>query len=208
MVKLFLKAKHWQIFLAFFGLPFIMNIVMTYQMALEFQNGEPANAIVKAMSYILPVIGISVFTLLGWIWSMAIGLQSKVPANLSMKVKKFKFFFFFPLIYISLFLVVFALIMGGVFDGASQNIDDSWIIMYMLIVLPVHLFSMFCMLYTIYFVAKTIRTIEIQMPAKFSEFVGEFFLLWFFPIGVWIIQPRVNKIVGSSELSVVSNEVN
>lgn len=199
MVKLFLRAKHWQIFLAFFGLPFIMNIVMTYQMAMDFQNGEPANAIAKAMSYTLPVIAISIFTLLGWIWSMAIGLQAKVPENIKMKVTKFKFFFFFPLVYISLFLIVFGLAMSNVFVGGSHNVHDSWIITMMLIILPIHIFSMFCMFYTIYFVSKTIRTIEMQMPARFSDFAGEFFLLWFFMIGVWIIQPRVNKIALSNE---------
>jgi hypothetical protein len=29
---------------------------------------------------------------------------------------------------------------------------------------------------------------------KFKDFVGEFFLVWFFPIGVWILQPTINKL--------------
>jgi hypothetical protein len=36
----------------------------------------------------------------GWFWSVAIGLQEKVPENITMKVKKFKIFFFIPMVYI------------------------------------------------------------------------------------------------------------
>jgi hypothetical protein len=31
------------------------------------------------------------------------------------------------------------------------------------------------------------------------DFAGVFFLIWFFTVGVWIIQQRINKIFGSSE---------
>jgi hypothetical protein len=33
-----------------------------------------------------------------------------------------------------------------------------------------------------------------QKPVTFSDFAGEFFLIWFFPVGIWIIQPRINKL--------------
>jgi hypothetical protein len=29
---------------------------------------------------------------------------------------------------------------------------------------------------------------------SFYDFSGPFFLLWFFPIGIWIIQPRINRL--------------
>jgi hypothetical protein len=28
---------------------------------------------------------------------------------------------------------------------------------------------------------------------NFGEFAGEFFMLWFYFIGIWIIQPKINK---------------
>lgn len=64
----------------------------------------------------------------------------------------------------------------------------------MAIIVPLHLFSMFCIFYCLYFVAKTIKTAELQRETAFSDFVGEFFLIWFFPIGIWFIQPRVNQL--------------
>jgi len=55
---------------------------------------------------------------------------------------------------------------------------------------------MFRIFYSMYFVAKTIKTAELQRKVGFGDFVGEFFLLWFYFIGVWIVQPKVNKLYG------------
>ena len=47
----------------------------------------------------------------------------------------------------------------------------------------------------VYFVAKTYKTVELQRQVSFSDFAGEFFMIWFYPIGIWIIQPKLNKII-------------
>lgn len=49
------------------------------------------------------------------------------------------------------------------------------------------------MIATIIKAAKTIKTVELQKKVTFSDFAGEFFLLWFSPIGIWILQPKINK---------------
>jgi len=54
---------------------------------------------------------------------------------------------------------------------------------------------MFCLFYCLYFVAKTLKTVELQREVSFNDFIAEFFLTWFFPIGVWILQPRINKMI-------------
>lgn len=69
---------------------------------------------------------------------------------------------------------------------------------------PLHLFSMFCIFYCLYFNAKALKTVEWQNTVTFSDFAGEFFLIWFFPIGVWIIQPRINKLFDTT----IDNENN
>jgi len=40
-------------------------------------------------------------------------------------------------------------------------------------------------------------TLERRQPVTFFDYSGPFFLFWFFPIGVWFIQPRVNKLLGT-----------
>lgn len=46
-----------------------------------------------------------------------------------------------------------------------------------------------------YFVAKTITSVEMKKESHFSDYIGDFFLIWFFPVGIWFVQPRINKII-------------
>ena len=82
--------------------------------------------------------------------------------------------------------------MGSLFSGLVTNgvSNSGWIVA---IIIPLHLFSMFCIFYLI---AKTIKTAELQRKVGFGDFAGEFFLLWFYFIGIWINQPKVNKLYG------------
>lgn len=108
-----------------------------------------------------------------------------------MKVTKFKIFFFTPIVYMLIFISFFNSFMGETGIELTPAIGGG----FFAIVFVLHLFSMFCMLYVLYFVAKTFKTAELQKEVTFSDFAGEFFLIWFYPIGVWIIQPKINKIV-------------
>jgi hypothetical protein len=53
---------------------------------------------------------------------------------------------------------------------------------------------MFCLFYCLRFVAKTLTLAETGKPASFYDYAGPFFLLWFYPVGIWIVQPRVNRL--------------
>ena len=129
----------------------------------------------------------------GWFWSIAIGLQNKVPPGIRMKVKKFKFFFFFPLIYLILFCI---LMMAFFYSFITEGMEVNGSLMGSLffIIIPMHFFAVFCILYSMYFVAKTFKTVELQREVGFGDFFGEFLMMWFYPVGIWIIQPKVNRI--------------
>jgi hypothetical protein len=62
------------------------------------------------------------------------------------------------------------------------------------LIVPLHLLSMGCLFYCLYFIAKALKSVEAQQPVSVSEYLGDFFLLWFYPVGIWILQPRVNKL--------------
>lgn len=130
----------------------------------------------------------------GWFWSVAVGLQSKVPVTVKMKVKKFKILFFIPLVYILLLLIVIGVVMNGAIQNGAKP-GSGLIGTIAAIVIPLHLFSMFCMFYSLYFVAKTVKTVELQRTVSFSDFAGEFFMIWFYPVGIWIVQPKINKMI-------------
>ena len=48
--------------------------------------------------------------------------------------------------------------------------------------------------------AKLMKTAELQRKPDGDEFIGEFFLFWFFFVGIWILQPRINKMFEQEEL--------
>jgi hypothetical protein len=117
-----------------------------------------------------------------------------------MKVSKFKIFFFIVFIYYLLFIVLINILLTNGFFLSYLESDLMVIGSFMLVIFPLHIFSMFCMLYSLYFVAKTIKTVELQKECTFKDFIEEFILILFYPVGLWIIQPRINKIY--KELSI------
>jgi hypothetical protein len=50
------------------------------------------------------------------------------------------------------------------------------------------------MYYSIYFISKSSVSFTSGTEATFERYIKTFFLLWFFPVGVWFIQPQVNKL--------------
>lgn len=191
MIEKFLKAKHWQIFMITFGLPIILEIIAMPFMII----GNNPMVIMKIMP-IMMIFFIGGF--FGWFWAIAIGLQNKVPTGVKMKVKKFKVFFFIPLIYIILIFGFMGFAFGGILENGQQP-SGGMIGGLVGIIVPLHLFSMFCIFYCLYFVSKTFKTVELQREVTFSDFAGEFFMIWFFPIGVWIVQPKINKMIENKE---------
>jgi hypothetical protein len=196
LTERFLRAKHWQLFLLTFGLPLIFQIIMMGTVFSGLGNGtEPDSTILLSLFSLFPVLMIILTgTFFGWFWSIAIGLQNKIPANVKMKTSKFKVFFFIPITYMLLISISMGTAMSGMFEsGEEPNI--GLVAGSMAIILPLHLFSMFCIFYCLYFVSKTFKTVELQRETTFSDFAGEFFLIWFYPIGIWIVQPKINKMV-------------
>nr|WP_299341191.1 hypothetical protein [Allomuricauda sp.] len=200
MTKLFLKSKHWQLFTILVGIPFLLQFYVYRK--IFWYNPPPVepNPDSKGFTEVLneefiqfdfpPFLTIVFFLLFfGWFWSIAIGLQKKIPQRIKMKVTKFKVFFFIPFTYIILLMIY----LGGLFSGMGTDsfLISGWIFA---IIVPFHLLSMFGIFYSLYFAAKTIKTAELQREVGFGDFVAEFFLLWFYFIGIWIIQPKVNKL--------------
>lgn len=192
MINKFLNAKHWQLFILMFGLPFALQIAVMISMFMNIDsNGNPDQTGMLNMMKLFPIIiSFYIGLFFGWFWSVGIGLQKYVSTDIKMKIKKFKAFFFIPLFYI-LFLL---LVIGNAFYGISSG-SNGIVGKMLFVIVPIHLFSMFCIFYLLYFVSKTIKTIELKRSATFSDFTGEFFMIWFFPFGIWIIQPRINKII-------------
>ncbi len=59
-------------------------------------------------------------------------------------------------------------------------------------VLP--LFTIFGIIYTFYNIPKSLKSIELGRKAVFKEYIIDSILLFALPIGIWFIQPRINKL--------------
>lgn len=206
MIKLFLKAKHWKLFVLGFALPMVIHIT---SMGLIFthmnQSANPDPSVFMSYFRFFPVLIILFAGVqFGWMWSAGIGLKSYIPEHLQPNTGFFRFALLYPLVYMITFSIIITGFFSNVFGDMANTLSpvignpDFFPVSLqaaITVIIPMHLFAMVCIVYCLYFVAKTIKTAEKHEILGFGDFVGEFFLIWFFPIGIWILQPRINKIV-------------
>lgn len=213
-MNLFLRAKHWQLFLFTFGLPLILEIILVANLMGNIithisQNTDPTPGPFLAYFKILPVIILlSIGALFGWMFSIAIGLQKMLPDGVKMKTTLFKVFFFFPLVYLVLFCLFFVFIFESIQNAQTGSEPGPVVFIGFAIIFPLHLFAMFCIFYNINFVAKTIKMVELRRQVTFSDYIAEFFLVWFHFVGVWVLQPRINKLQENYENGIPPSPVN
>ena len=102
------------------------------------------------------------------------GLYSKLPTNAAMSQIRFKIVLLVPLAYISTIAVLVFSQFGEQPSAAPFNPS------FLLLIIPIHLFSMAGIFYGLYLNTKALKTVELQRPIIFSECLGDLFLLWFF----------------------------
>jgi len=185
----FLKAKHWQLFTLLFGLPIVLEILFFK----KFFNVITVQNMDDIRIYFAILIAIITFIRYSWNLSVGIKLQDKIPTELKIKTGMFKILWSLSLLYNLLISFLLFLIISGF--SPQKVMDASWFAFFPLFILLFSFISIFCAFYCMYIIARTIKTAEIQRAARFDDFIGEFFLIIFFPIGIWFIQPRINKIL-------------
>lgn len=197
MTERFLKAKHWQLFLLAFGVPFLscIGLIVYTVVQLVMLQGDDATFLFTYYTWFPLIIAISMGTTLGWLWSVTTGLQPRVPVHLRMNLFRFKLFCIVPITYTLALAIFVGLIFAGIADTSDFDPDPVMVVTSVAIIVPLHLFSMFCIFHTIYYAAKTYKTVEFQKQVNFTDFIGEFFLAWFYFIGVWVLQPKINKML-------------
>lgn len=187
-MKFLLKLKHYQLFALAWGIGITINL---------FSIADP-----YLLLNLFPlVVGLFALGTLGWMWAIVTHLHEKLPISSPINVEYFKKVFAIPIFYI----IVVALLLYRQINGpVRDSILPEGLIIFLLVVL--HLGSMIAIFYGMAIAAKTIKSIEMGKNARFSDYLGEFFLIWFSLIGYWILQPRINRIVRSEkpEVGVVS----
>jgi hypothetical protein len=164
----FLRARSWEIFLLLFGLMSVSPILI-------FSSTIGETGKVSPLFFGLMVL--FAICLNAWFWAVGSFLNTIVRPTLRPGVRLFRFAVIYPIVYIAVFSFFFPP-QPAVFA----------------VIFPLHLLAMFCMFYLLNFVSKNLALAETGRDVTFYDYAGPFFLLWFFPIGVWTVQPRINRL--------------
>jgi len=193
----FLSARHWVLFTIMFAIPTVIYfITITYTIATE-------NPVV--LTIVFPSVMIfTIMMLFAWIWSIGNGLYRFTPSKTDLNNQRFRNLLFFVIAYILIILISMLILFAFNYDTIFAFIGGTGIF----IIAPLHIFSMICVLYALYYDARTIRSIELKRPPEASEYLVEMILLWIWPIGIWILQPRINAIYAGKDSDSIADDKN
>ena len=175
-MSILLKLKHWQVFGIF---------AICYVLIFIFQ--ETDFSILKISSVQISIISTIILLVFFFVWLMSIGTFLNQIKDNPYHFRKWL-----------LIIAGISCILGYSFLnverlGQEKEIIPMWL---SLVSFP---FTFWGIIYTFYKVPKSLKSIETGQKAKFSEFFLDLILFAFFPIGVWIIQPRLNRIYAVNE---------
>ena len=216
-----LNLKQWQIFILLTGLPIVMLIlsasVIINDAAVNTRViGSPPDftSVIRLYQWLPYLSGICIVLVFLWYSSILQGLQIKMPNTVISKVKLVHIIMIFTLGFAIACLVLLSNIMIPIFESFHQsiteqstqnlaNVEPSVIstsfkinfYKYFVAFLACYFLSIFGTFFIIYQTAKIYKTAELKRKVKFKDFIGEFFLFGFYFIGIWILQPKINKLI-------------
>lgn len=166
MNKIFV-LKHWQVFIGLMIFP-VLNFIFS---VVDF----PSNIELQAF---FGVVGLIIF----FNWVLFIGLSLN-------RLKGNPYHFRNGFLIIAVLFCIFGY--GDMHLRALSGYDLMLNESISLILTPMTFVGL---IYTFKNVAQSLKSIENGEKAKFKEYIIDAILVFCFPIGVWIIQPRLNKI--------------
>ena len=128
---------------------------------------------------------ITTLLLAGWAWPVTKALSRKNSYDPKLKFKKFREILFLAVLYIVLASIFFT-----VPDlNASEYQWVPWVF-----TLGGFIW-LFWFIFLLKFIARSIATLEQQKPVGFDQYAGYFFGLFFFPLGIWWVNPKIKKLL-------------
>lgn len=174
-MKFLLKLKHYQLFTMTWGIGITIVILST----------DDPDLIINLYPL---VAGLFALGTLGWIWAIVTHLHDKLPISSPINVEHFRKAFLIPVAYV----VIMSLLLFRQINGPDRApLLPEALFVFLLVVL--HIGSLVTLFYGIAIAAKTFKSIEMGKNARFSDYLGEIFLIWFSIIGYWVLQPKINQ---------------
>ena len=169
-MKLFFNLKAWQAFI-FVGLLFIVPMFSPFIAVLYDME------IFAIMRWSIPLWLLSY---IGYIFSFGYFLGKLSGRNHGLSYYLFTGLAVYSMIF-SLLISFF--ITGGDIFGLPKNEVFQYIF-------PFQIIAMIGNIYLMRYSAQLLNSVEKEIDAKTVTYLGDFFLFWFLPIGVWSLQPR------------------
>jgi len=166
-----LRAKHWQLFVPLVTGPLLFLVF-----------GNRYNLSLLA--------ALSLVCYLTWLWAAGLFLTAAARPALRLKFGLFWFDF-------SCFML-YSLTAVSLLDK-KLSLPDSLLGALAIAFIPLHFLTMFCVFHILYFVSKSLLLVETDGPVSFRDYAGAFFLIWFLPLGIWTIQPRINRLYRAAQ---------
>jgi glucan phosphoethanolaminetransferase (alkaline phosphatase superfamily) len=185
-MKIFLKLKHWQLFLLTVG---ILIIIFTYA-GVSYRADEEDEFVFDAIARFITIIPFLVYFL--WLWSVGTILNDSNKVHLKIRPA-----YFYVSVAVSYFIFFFFTVFNMLEWGQVKDDTDNMFATYVLMAIPLIL-GIFAWLFALNFVAKTLVRAERELHVNPADYFGEYIMILFFPIGIWIIQPRINDLLQRS----------
>jgi len=182
IMELLRKLIHWQIFLLVVGLPIVVQFIQNIIFLTSDQGNEAAYSTGLGLILILPLL-----IYYGWIGSVGMAF-SKRNTSVSMPTGRFKISLWTSCICNLLLLVYF-----WAYPQNIRQTDGEEAIPIMLIGVLVFV-ALFTLFYCLSFMARAIVQLERGRRITSSEYFSEFIMAVIFPIGIWLLQPRINRL--------------
>lgn len=165
LTSFFLRAKHWQVFVLVWGAYIVAGV------------GVVGNRL-RVPLYSKAAMLIFVLSFAGWLWSIGSFLFSIAKSAPRLNIHFFHVAIIFAAVYLPPTLAC----------HVSPKPKVS------LLMFPLFLFALFCWAYAYYFVSKSLVAVEQRRTVTRKDYQDTMLLLLVGFLGVWLIQPRINRL--------------
>ena len=182
----FAKLKSWQIFLAT-GAPFIAQQIYVGSVISKWSGPLDIDEFDALFSQGYS-LGLAVFfVVLIWLWSISAIANQKVPEEIRPSMKLYSYVVPYTFLYLAF---------AGFYFPQLMRVDDPAVPIG--VIFPLHLVATVGMFYSLIFPAKNLVLAERGKTTPFSGYLWTLILLWLFPLGVWVVQPRLTRLLTES----------
>ena len=148
--------------------------ILTIPIPLEYLNGA-----IILISTVPAAVG-----MFGWMYAIGIGLQRRLPESLQSPQTTFRIHFAY---------VFFCIALIGLIMLFREELNRNQSLSAVVVLLILYYFV--AAFVVMRFAAKSLASLELQRIAAAADYAGYMMLMWLFPVGVWFIQPKLNRIV-------------